>query len=398
MAVGADGGAMLMAAAVAASSQQQQQPIQSPQQSRSQVQGQQTPQQQPQQQVNSTLPKVPSQDDQQQEQQSHQFILPSTMVPPSVLASMFPERSRNTNTGGRGRQPQPQDSDGGGSSSNKSDGGNQHEAHDSMSNSYKRTFQGLTRIGQTGMMKKAKKSSSGGGVDDITPQAFVEQVIAKKYPGRTFDRIKADDVEYDAVPSALQLASFGTHLVRAVHTSDTDLLSSLLECGLSSNPCNQFRDSVVDLVCKRANEDIFLCLLDHGCDIQTVDGFGRTPLHHSCWASTFCRPIVQAILDRDPIQLCMEDKHGQTPLEYVRSDLHQEWVDYLNEETFWKDGIPIWKPPNDSRPDGTLSDPKDAISVNLAALVSSGSITPEQVRQMDDVTRRTYNTSGGGKN
>jgi hypothetical protein len=359
------------------SSQHEQLMAQQQQQQQQRLMNQQTnmAQQQPlqQQQQENMVPPKPSQD--QQQEQPHQFILPSTMVPPSVLASMFPERRR---------QEKP--------SARKAHGHKGSAKHGRHGNKSRSTSGGSNS-------KNRSKSASG---DLNYPQAIVEDLLKKR--GITFVRVKADDAEYDAVPSALQLASFGTHLVRAVHTSDTELLSSLLNCGLSPNPCNQFRDSVVDLVCKRANEDIFLSLMEHGCDLQTVDGFGRTPLHHACWASTFCRPIVQAILDRDPIQLVMEDKHGQTPLEYVRAVLYGEWIEFLEESTFWKSGgVPTLQPPKDSRPDGTLSDPPNAISVNLAALVSSGSITPEQVHQMDEATRKTYNnnndnsTAMGGK-
>jgi len=268
-----------------------------------------------------------------------QFSLPSTMVPPSVLAlaSTFPANSGKHKAGGS-----------------------------ICSKPYKR--------------KRTSKVATG-----VLPQSVFERLLKKAGHGE-LQRIKNDDAEYDAAPSSLQLASFGTHLVKAVHTSDLKLLSALLQCGLSPNPCNQFRDSVVDLVCKRANSDIFQCLLEHGSDLQTVDGFGRTPLHHCCWASTFSRPIVDSILERDPVQLLIEDKHGQTPLEYVRPDLAAEWIEYLELNGFKYFPIggipPKLSSPKIKRPDGTIPDPANAIPVNLAAMVSSGKITPNQILQM----------------
>jgi hypothetical protein len=243
------------------------------------------------------------------------------------------------------------------------------------------------------------------GTDDVvwTPQSYFCEILQQHGYNPEY-RLKADDSEYDAVPSALQLASFGILLVKAVHTSDVPFLSRLLECGLSPNPCNQFRDSIVDLVCKRANRPIFDCLVDHGTDLQVVDGFGRTPLHHSCWASTFCRPIVEAILERDPIQLFLEDKHGQTPLEYVRKEVANEWMDFLEEAAnkYWPNRtasaaaggvgqqLPQLISPKNRRPDGHLVDPPKSLSVTLASMVSSGSVRPEQIAAMDEITRRTY--------
>ncbi|KAL3911067.1 MAG: hypothetical protein SGARI_001822 [Bacillariaceae sp.] len=221
-------------------------------------------------------------------------------------------------------------------------------------------------------------SLSGDEATDMKPQDVLGELLDR----RAYDkdhRFKADDSGYDAVPSPLQLASFGTHLVKAVQKSDIAMLSALLECGLSPNP---------------SNLPVFECLLNHGCDLQVVDGFGRTPLHHCCWASTFCRPIVEIILERDPVQIFLEDKHGQTPLEYVRASLYGEWNDFLEEvaDKYWPMGGQSARieSPKERRPDGHLPDPANALSVTLASMVSSGSLSPEQVESMDEHTRRSY--------
>jgi hypothetical protein len=279
----------------------------------------------------------PTQLDESDDPFSGQYFVPSTMMPPTVLASALSPGSHKRKTGDE--------------------------------NSAKASRR-----------KRPRKAAA---ADEPSPQKVFEQMVENAGFSGT-KRIKSDDAEYEVVPSALQLASFGTHLVKAVHTSDEEALSDLLHCGLSPNPCNQFRDSVVDLVCKRGNSTIFQCLLDHGSDLQTVDGFGRTPLHHCCWASTFSRPIVDAILERDPIQLMIEDKHGQTPLEYVRADLASDWIEYLeaNIYKYWGTKVPQLSSPKPNRPGGTLPDPQNAIPVNLASLVSAGKITPEQVIPM----------------
>ena len=292
---------------------------------------------------------------QQPSAQDDSFGLPCTMLPPSVLASMF---SVETN-------PKPKVVP--------------HKAGKSHIKARKRRY---------------NVSLAGDDNIDMKPQDVLGELLDR----RNYDkehRFKADDSGYDAVPSPLQLASFGTQLVKAVQKSDIQLLSSLLECGLSPNPCNQFRDSVFfDLVIKRSNLPVFECLLNHGCDLQVVDGFGRTPLHHCCWASTFCRPIVEIILERDPVQIFLEDKHGQTPLEYVRANLYGEWNDFLEEvaDKYWPMGgqPPRIVSPKEQRPDGHLPDPQNALSVTLASMLSSGSISPEQVASMDENTRRSY--------
>lgn len=278
-----------------------------------------------------------------QEDDSDPFDLPSTMIPPSVLAF-------------------------------RSQGKKKHPPFNHDGESLPKRFKAIEPT--------------------ISPQKFLEETLASR--GHAYNRIKADEAEYDAVPSALQLSSFGTKLVKAVHTSDTDTLHQLLACGLSPNPCNQFRDGMLDLVCKRSNKVIFDVLIQHGADLQVVDGFGRTPLHHCCWSSEFCAPIVDSLLQRDPIQLCIEDKHGQTALEYVRADLYGDWIHYLSQNIhrFFDPAPPVLSSPKARRPEGTLVNPQNSIGVSLAALLSSGSLSPAQLAQMDEKARQEYKAKG----
>jgi len=267
------------------------------------------------------------------------FFVPSTMMPPTVLASTLPSNKR--------------------------------KSVNAISSKHN---------------KKGRGISSG-----YSPQSRLEELI-QQLGILGVERVKADAAEYEVVPSALQLASFGTRFVKAVHTSDEKALSELLQCGLSPNPCNQFRDSILDLVCKQGNAVIFDCFMRHGAELQTMDGFGRTPLHHCCWASTFCRPIVDSILERDPMQLMIEDKRGQTPLEYVRADLASEWIQYLEENVnkYWGDKVPTLSSPKANRPSGTLINPLNAMPVNLASMVSSGKLLPAQVMPMLRDRKRSH--------
>ena len=271
------------------------------------------------------------------------FLLPSTMVPPTVLASVC----TGTNTKKR----------------------------------------------PSTVASNKKKPAKKGKVMDSLPQDVLMSLVEQQGHGE-LTRIKSEDAGYDTMPSPLQLSSFGTQVVHAVHTDDVEMLGKLLDCGLSPNPCNQFRDSIVDLVCKRNNVAIFKCLLEHGCDIRVVDGFGRTPLHHCAWASVFSREIAEAILERDPLQIFIEDKRGQTPMEYVRVNIMSDWTEFLEEmaDKFWPKGQPVARlvRPKDSRPDGTLPDPKNAVSAGLASMISSGNITPEQFNLMSEDAKKSY--------
>lgn len=208
--------------------------------------------------------------------------------------------------------------------------------------------------------------------------------------------VDSEGTEYDVVPSPLQLASYGTYLVWAVGSSDSTLVRKLLGCGLSPNPCNQFRDSILgDLICKKGKVHIYKCFVDEfNADVSVVDGFGRTLLHHCCWANELCRPIVEDILQRDPIQIFLRDKQEKTPLEYVDANAYGAWKRFLKEvaDKYWPTGmtLPKFTPPLSGRRqlNGDLMDPPEALTPALATGVASGNLTPEAVSAMSDLSHK----------
>lgn len=279
------------------------------------------------------------------------FLLPSTMMPPSVLASVLPPSTMV-------------------SGSSSSTGG---------------TSSSVTGAAQSSKKNRKKTAGNSKSTRVETPQDALDRLLSLQGYGKNI-RIKAEQANYDTTPSPLQLASFGTELVKAIHTSDSARLSDLLSAGLSPNPCNQFRDSIVDLVCKRANATVFKCLVENGCDLRVCDGFGRTPFHHCCWANAFCRDIAELILEADWKQLLIEDKRGQTPLDYVRADHASDWIEFLedNKDKYFPAGgkVPELTNLKTLRPDGLLPDPPNALPIQLAAAVSAGQMTPAQARNL----------------
>mmetsp|Transcript_34677 Transcript_34677/g.81783 ORF Transcript_34677/g.81783 Transcript_34677/m.81783 type:complete len:714 (-) Transcript_34677:75-2216(-) len=210
--------------------------------------------------------------------------------------------------------------------------------------------------------------------------------------------IELEATEYDVVSSPMQLASFGRSLVWAVQSSNVALLRRLLNCGLSPNACNLFRDSVLsDLVCKKGNVSIYNCLVNEfHADLQVMDGFGRALLHHCCWAHELCEPIVEDILKRDPVQIFLKDKQGKTPLDYVRSENWGAWNRFLNEvaEKFWPKGSFLPQHPAAfgirKQSERDFQDFSSPLSLVLVASVASGSIDPEEVAKMSEEERKRY--------
>ena len=234
------------------------------------------------------------------------MALPAIVLSPSVLASIVTNDQRHS----KGSAAIVRNGKADGSSSRSSI-------------STHRTIKNPTR------KRKHSDTSGGAGGDDdddtdvddkVSPQQFLRELLKSRGHNPLYS-IELEETEYDVVPSPLQLASYGTYIAWAVQSSDSSLLRKLLGCGLSPNPCNQFRDNILgDLVCKQGNIPIYRCFVhEFDADLQVVDGFGRTPLHHCCWAHDLCRPIVEDILQRDPVQMFLKDKHEKTPLEYISS-------------------------------------------------------------------------------
>ena len=226
-----------------------------------------------------------------------------------------------------------------------------------------------------------------------TPQQYLMAIVKER--GYDFQRVTSVEAGYYHDPTPLQVASFGTELVKAVHSGDTQALTAFLDCGLSSNPCNSFGDSILSLVCKRGDEAMFQVFVDHGCDLQVSDSFGRTPLHHAAWAGTFSKVMIKSILDQDLLQLLVQDKQGKCALEYVRKERFPDWLAFLKEslDTYWpldKSISPLLAA-SLPRERGPAPDPVEAVSVELATQVAMGKISVEEVAKMDGPTKKCFN-------
>lgn len=320
--------------------------------------------------------------------------LPAIVLSPSVLASIVREKA----------------------------GGGDHRTSTTTSSSSNISYRTSIKTPTTRKRKHRDASSCISDEDDdddgLSPHQFFCEILKSRDHDPNYS-IELEETDYDVVPSPLQLASYGTHIAWAVQSSDSSLLRKLLGCGLSPNPCNQFRDNILgDLVCKQGNIPIYKCLVhEFNADLQVVDGFGRTPLHHCCWAHNLCRPIVEDILQRDPVQIFLKDKHDKTPLEYIRADAHLqgEWKTFLKEvaDKYWPKGSELPRcllssasnttpgpggtnknnnnyARRNRKPNGDLLDPPKALTPELAARLASGNITPEEIANMSELTRSKY--------
>jgi len=203
---------------------------------------------------------------------------------------------------------------------------------------------------------------------------------------------------YYCKPTAFQKASYGIKLVEAVRNSDEKLLMNLLKCGISSNPCNSFGESILHMVCRRGDYKLLKILIENGCSLQVSDDFGRTPLHDACWTASPCFKSIAMILDKDVRLLHVVDCRGAQPLQYVKRDNWAIWVDFFEnrKEQYWKrrdvetDGEE--GPPTLClrRPHSTPIEKKSAtIDIETVTILANGKLSPQEFLDMGN----THNTS-----
>jgi ankyrin repeat protein len=227
---------------------------------------------------------------------------------------------------------------------------------------------------------------------EISPQTFFDEMIQAR--GYSTDKFCSLEGGYFCSPTPLQKASFGVKVLQAVRNSDGDLLKRMLKCGLSPNACSAFGESVVHMVCRRGDYKLLKILADAGCSFQVTDDFGRTPLHEACWQVEPSFDCVELILNTDERLLNIVDCRGSSPLSYIKREQWEQWIDFLESKAdrYWaprdvstegeEAPPPLVRAPPHSHP---VPDPKNAIPVDVAALISSGKRDPEDFLRRKEI-------------
>lgn len=132
-------------------------------------------------------------------------------------------------------------------------------------------------------------------MDILPPQKFFDALLKKHgYPAKT---LPALSTFYHKKPISFQKASYGVAITRNTRKGKFQELLQIIQCGLSLNPCNQFGESLVHLLCRRgktappipdASFQTLKKLCELGCHIQIYDDFSRTSLHDACWTVEPC--------------------------------------------------------------------------------------------------------------
>jgi hypothetical protein len=215
-------------------------------------------------------------------------------------------------------------------------------------------------------------------INDREPQDILDGLLySRKYSTEPY---YAKESGYYNRPSALQQASYTSHMIQLVKNNEVAAFEKILSSGLvSPNPANAYGESLLHMACRRGHTELLCVMLKHGASIQIADDYGRTPLHDACWAAAPNFALVDLLLAADPRLFQMMDKRGALPLDYVKCAQDKNaWNRYLIQtaDTYWPDVLPTKQGPPplvlelpNSR---DLIQPKKAGRLDLAKLVASG--------------------------
>jgi hypothetical protein len=219
----------------------------------------------------------------------------------------------------------------------------------------------------------------------LNPQEFLDNAL--KLRGYSTERYSTINSGYSNMPTKLQLVSYDVHILKLIiRDKDPHKVREILTCGISPNACNKYGESLLHKVCKSGQDKLLQVFLECGADVQVSDGAGRTPMHDACHGTRPSFQTFELLLKADPDLIRMMDGSGALPLSYVRKEQYGAWNAFLASilNIYWnpRDAAtcdqgppPLSLEKANSRP---AADPELSLSFELAALVSSGRMEPEE--------------------
>lgn len=119
-------------------------------------------------------------------------------------------------------------------------------------------------------------------------------------------------------------------LMIAVMNNDLELCQTLLEKKIKVNFYNKYKQNILHVAAKKASKEILLKCLDLGFDINQVDAFGMTPLHH---AADMAKLDHIDELIAHGARLDIKDRNGQTAESWARKSEYHVVANYLSERS-----------------------------------------------------------------
>ena len=218
----------------------------------------------------------------------------------------------------------------------------------------------------------------------MSPQVYLDSTLRSR--GYSTQRFKTLQTSYHNRPTPLQEASYSVHMIGLVRGGEVEKLKDIMASGISPNPCNSFGESLIHNVCRRGDAEILDIFVKNGCHLNVCDDYGRTPLHDACWAAEPAFDVVKMILEKDVRLFHMIDSRERLPLGYIREEHWPMWVEFLDshKDIYWPErNTDEDEPPPRMTQQGPntrpLPNPDNALTVEMAAMVASGRMTPQEV-------------------
>ena len=208
---------------------------------------------------------------------------------------------------------------------------------------------------------------------------------------------------YYNTPSDLQVASYGPKTIAMVKENDVmGLREAMKVAGLSSNPCNQYGESLLHKACRRGYTELLITMIDAGAALQISDDHGRTPLHDACWAAQPAFAIVQLLIQCDRYLWFLRDCRGSLPLSYVHKSDWSEWKYWLDQHIdlffphqhlFQQNPVMTptdlaLQPPNSVPLSEQYTQKIEPLSLELVQMVARGTLSPREARVMEEILQR----------
>jgi hypothetical protein len=235
-----------------------------------------------------------------------------------------------------------------------------------------------------------------------TPQLLLEALLAER--GYSTAKYNAADTSFRFQPTPYDLASFHNYTLNIVQEDKGDAnLRCVLEAGISPNACSRDGELLLHKACRLGKHQHVRLFLEFGADVRVCSAVGRTVLHDACSSA---RPNFQTfalLIAKDPSLVFMKDCRGLCPLEYIRKDHYVFWMEYLevNVDKLW----PMLR--NEQRKlssrdlgkpfSRTLAMPSNALPPELAHMIATGKMTPQEVLLLVDDTRTAPGRVGDDK-
>ena len=188
----------------------------------------------------------------------------------------------------------------------------------------------LTKISSESCSELSQKNEVK--VNMMKPKLYLEQLLTQ-HGSNYIEQPALSLFNYFSEPTEEHFSSYKQEIITAIRSQDICKLRLLKKEGCSLQCCNSFRESLVHMACRRGFTEVVEFLIREGhVSLRLRDDYGRTVMHDTCWTPSPNFKLMKMLLIIEPTLLYISDSRGHTPLDYVRPEHWNDWVNFLSRE------------------------------------------------------------------